>query len=155
MNWISKVYATAKGHVASASKLSAEQQPDLRPIVILNDADNNSTFNSEDFKNGEASLHSKLRSPSTFEEREAITVVQRGLIELKLINVDMTRKSWWKKFSWGIYGPATTLAVKELQKLAGIKNGRGGMVFGPDTLDVFRTALEAEKKGQDWKVAVK
>lgn len=155
MSLISRIYAAATGYVDSVSKKSAGPQPDMKPQAVLDDVENNITFNSTDFKVGIASLHSDLMGPSTVFEKDAIKIVQRGLIELGLIRIDRTKKYWWGKFSWGVYGPATTQAVKDLQALAGIKNGKNGKVFGPDTLAALRAALDAKSKGKDWKADVK
>jgi hypothetical protein len=71
--------------------------------------------------------------------REALKLIQHGLFALGLIDADPA------KFNFGVYGPQTTQAVKDLSAWAGI-NG-DGQKFDQAALQALEKALAAKVDG--------
>jgi hypothetical protein len=171
MGNIGKVTEKAKnlaaGYIDKVKKMQAGPAPDLNPKNILRELEKNNIIKSDDFKNGKISICSDNFNAGIQGQDKAVVIIQRGLIALGLMKVDMTKKYWWRKplvfddieggISWGRYGPRTEEAVNKLQDIGGIdpEKGHKGSLFGRDTLKIFETALEAKAKKMDWISAVK
>ena len=170
MGNVGKVTEKAKNlaadYVDKIRKMQAGPAPDLNPKNILKELGENNIIKSDDFKNGKISICSDNFNTGIQGQDKAVAIIQRGLIALGLMKVDMTKKYWWRKplvfddleggISWGSYGPRTEEAVRKLQDLGGIgpEKGHKGSLFGRETEKILETALaeKAKNKNVDWKL---
>lgn len=145
-------------------------EPDLKPKDILADMSKNDLI--KKIEAGEITLHDAQSEgfPAKGEDG-AVAIMQRGLIALGLIKADKCVPCWWTDFSFGLYGPQTTEAIRQLQATAGIKYederlGKNltkeivqseptGQRLGPQTITILKNALEAKAQGKNWKAEIK
>jgi len=130
----------------------AGPQPNLDLKTILEDMNKDGVI--KEIEQGKTVLLKADIEGLSEKGQKAMTIVQRAFMTLGLIQIDKSKKFWWGKFNWGLYGASTTTAMATLQAAAGIDPANGSK-FGAQTLKALKTALEAKAKGQDWRAAVR
>ena len=134
------LFTPAAFYLASCERRHWNRQ--LDPVNIREDLLSNRDI--DRLRKGEINFLHKDLEPMSENGKRAFAIIQRALFALDLIKGDPS------KFNFGVYGPKTAGAIKQLQDLGGMDPviGRDGRRFGANSLQLLETALDQKISNQ-------